>query len=99
MTYCTNHLYWITRRAPFGKASLIDEDVTINFQEETTPNDVVSVVATQPLTDNEVWHRMKPGEFGIFHFGELIDGNAEQLADVEFAEAKPKDQSPTEPLE
>ena len=53
MTYCTNHLYWITRRAPFGKASLIDEDVEINFQEETTPNDVVSVIATQPLTDNE----------------------------------------------
>ncbi|MCX8938267.1 class II glutamine amidotransferase, partial [Vibrio parahaemolyticus] len=56
MTYCTNHLYWITRRAPFGKAALLDEDVEINFQEETTPNDVVSVIATQPLTGNETWH-------------------------------------------
>ncbi|MDP2574016.1 class II glutamine amidotransferase [Vibrio penaeicida] len=99
MTYCTNHLYWITRRAPFGKASLIDEDVTIDFQKETTPNDVVSVIATQPLTDNEAWHRMKPGEFNIFHFGESIDGNHGELEHVPFAEAKPKSQAPTEPLE
>jgi glutamine amidotransferase len=73
MSYCTNHLYWITRRAPFGHAALLDEDVEINFQEETTPNDVVSVIATQPLTGNEVWQRMKPGEYNLFHFGELID--------------------------
>lgn len=89
MTFCTNHLYWITRRAPFGKASLIDEEVTINFQEETTPNDVVSVIATQPLTDDEQWQRMKPGEFGLFHFGELVDSNSADLVDVEFAAAKP----------
>ncbi|WP_413284948.1 class II glutamine amidotransferase [Vibrio sp. MA40-2] len=88
MTYCTNHLYWITRRAPFGKASLIDEDITINFQEETTPNDVVSVVATQPLTDNEAWIRMKPGEFNLFHFGERISSNTESLKDVAFAPPK-----------
>ncbi|GAL32993.1 predicted glutamine amidotransferase [Vibrio maritimus] len=98
MTYCTNHLYWITRKAPFGKATLLDEDVTINFQEETTPNDVVSVVATQPLTGNETWHRMKPGEYNLFHFGERVGGNVDELADVAFAEAKPKSQAPTEPL-
>jgi glutamine amidotransferase len=98
MTYCTNHLYWITRKAPFGKASLLDEDVTINFQEETTPNDVVSVVATQPLTGNETWHRMKPGEYNLFHFGELAASNVDELGDVAFAEAKPKSQAPTEPL-
>jgi len=99
MTYCTNHLYWITRRAPFGHAVLLDEDVEINFQEETTPNDVVSVIATQPLTGNEQWHRMKPGEFNIFHCGELVDNNTEELKDVAFAEKKPGNQAPTEPLE
>ncbi|KLV06440.1 glutamine amidotransferase [Photobacterium aquae] len=71
LTYCTNNLHWITRRAPFGKASLIDEDVTIDFQQETTPNDVVTVVATQPLTNDECWHKMLPGEFSVFHLGEL----------------------------
>ncbi|MGR4991202.1 class II glutamine amidotransferase [Vibrio rotiferianus] len=99
MTYCTNHLYWITRRAPFGKAALLDEDVEINFQEETTPNDVVSVIATQPLTGNETWQRMKPGEFGLFHVGELVLNNAKALEDVPFAAPKPGNQAPTEPLE
>lgn len=99
LAYCTNHLYYITRRAPFGKASLIDEDVTINFQEETTPNDVVSVIATQPLTDNEVWYRLKPGEYTLFRNGELIMGNAQDLLDVPHAAAKPKSQAPTEALE
>ncbi len=99
MTYCTNHLYWITRRSPFGKASLLDEDVEINFQEETTPNDVVSVIATQPLTGNETWTRMKPGEYSLFHFGELMLSNSIELKDVPFAEAKPRCQAPTAPLE
>ncbi|MBE4619690.1 class II glutamine amidotransferase [Vibrio navarrensis] len=99
MTYCTNHLYWITRRAPFGKAALLDEDVEINFQEETTPNDVVSVIATQPLTGNEAWQRMKPGEYGLFHFGERIITNAPQLKNVPFAAPKTSCQAPTEPLE
>ncbi|WP_299021732.1 class II glutamine amidotransferase [uncultured Photobacterium sp.] len=72
LTYCTNNLHWITRRAPFGQASLIDEDVTIDFQKETTPNDVVTVIATQPLTNDENWHKMQVGEFNMFHFGEQI---------------------------
>lgn len=71
MAYCTTHLYWITRRAPFGRAALLDEDVEINFQEETTPNDVVSVIATQPLTGNETWQRMKRGNS---HFSILESG-------------------------
>jgi len=96
MTYCTNHLYWITRRAPFGKAALLDEDVEINFQEETTPHDIVSVIATQPLTANEAWQRMKPGEYGLFYLGELVKNNASELASVPFAAAKPVNQAPTE---
>lgn len=99
MAYCTNHLYWITRRAPFGHAALLDEDVEINFQEETTPNDVVSVIATQPLTGNETWHRMKPGQFAFFHFGELVEDNAHLLADVDFAPGRPGCQAPTQPLD
>ncbi|MGI3068186.1 class II glutamine amidotransferase [Vibrio alginolyticus] len=99
MTYCTNHLYWITRRAPFGKAALLDEDVEINFQEETTPHDIVSVIATQPLTGNEAWQRMKPGEYGLFHLGELVKNNVSELVNVPFAAAKPGNQAPTEPLE
>lgn len=70
MAYCSTHLHWITRRAPFGKATLVDEDVAIDFQAETTPNDVVSVIATQPLTCDESWQRIAPGEYVLFCLGE-----------------------------
>jgi glutamine amidotransferase len=69
---CSTELHWITRRAPFGPAQLRDAEVEINFKYETTPNDVVTVIATQPLTSNETWHRMKSGECYLFHSGHLI---------------------------
>ncbi|WP_394201915.1 class II glutamine amidotransferase [Shewanella waksmanii] len=74
MSYCSNNLCYITRRAPFGKAKLIDTDVVIDFDKETTPNDIVTVIATRPLTDNEDWHILAPGDWKLFEKGErLID--------------------------
>jgi len=75
MTYCSNNLYWLTRRAPFGEARLLDEDVAIDFQSETTPNDVVTLIATRPLTGNEDWVRMAPGEFNLFRLGERVSAD------------------------
>ncbi|HEY5716703.1 MAG TPA: class II glutamine amidotransferase [Psychromonas sp.] len=72
MCYCTNNLSWITRRAPFGKAQLIDEDMVVDFQKETSDTDVVTIIATRPLTNNEEWHKMQEGEFCVFHFGERV---------------------------
>jgi len=72
MCYCTNNLSWITRRAPFGKARLIDEDMIIDFNEETSADDVVTVITTRPLTNNERWTKMKEGEFCVFYFGERV---------------------------
>ncbi len=67
--YCGVKLSWITRRAPFGKATLIDTDWTVDFKDFTKPDDIVTVVATTPLTSDEVWHIMKPGEFTVFKHG------------------------------
>ncbi|MBS0848834.1 class II glutamine amidotransferase [Citrobacter sp. JGM124] len=72
MAFCSTNLFWITRRSPFGTAKLIDQDVEINFQEETTPDDVVTVIATQPLTGNETWQRIEPGHSVLFCLGERI---------------------------
>ncbi|WP_094751824.1 class II glutamine amidotransferase [Psychromonas sp. CD1] len=72
MCYCTTHLYWITRSAPFGPAQLIDADMKVDFQKETTNEDVVTLIATQPLTSNEKWHKMQSGEFCVFHLGQRI---------------------------
>ncbi|MGK0289361.1 MAG: putative glutamine amidotransferase [bacterium] len=68
-SFCSTKLCWITRKAPFGKASLIDTEVTINFKEETTPQDIVTVIATQQLTDDETWQKMEEGEFHTFQNG------------------------------
>ena len=70
--YCSNTLHWITRRAPFGQAHLIDDDISIDFQKETTPNDVVPIIATLPLTSNEQWQKMATNHYLLFHDGECI---------------------------
>lgn len=72
LAYCSNNLHYITRRAPFGKAELIDDDLSVNFKDVTTPNDVVTIVATRPLTDNEVWTKIEPSSFKLFKYGELM---------------------------
>lgn len=70
LAYSSTQLHWITRRAPFGKATLIDQDIEIDFQHHTSAEDVVTLVATQPLTGNETWHRIMPGEWKLFLLGE-----------------------------
>lgn len=70
--FCSTKLAQITRRAPFGPARLKDVDVTVDFQAETTPNDVVTVIATEPLTDNERWNLLRPGEWSLWRRGERI---------------------------
>ncbi len=70
--YCSNNLHWITRRAPFGPAQLIDADVAIDFKKETTDHDIVTVIATQPLTKDETWHKMQPRQWQVFKLGEAM---------------------------
>lgn len=67
--YCSKHLSYVTRRAPFGQASLIDEDLAVDFAAETTPQDVVTIVATRPLTRDEHWRDLAPGALLILRAG------------------------------
>ncbi|MGB0695156.1 MAG: class II glutamine amidotransferase [Rhodospirillaceae bacterium] len=71
-THCSTLLSHITRRAPFGEARLIDADLSVDFKALTTPSDVVTVIATRPLTDDEVWQAVDPGTFLVFRDGEVI---------------------------
>jgi glutamine amidotransferase len=70
--FCSNKLTWITRQAPFGKAQLRDEDLVVDFSQETTPDDIVTVVSTEPLTHDETWHKMSPGQLQVVENGQLI---------------------------
>ncbi|MFC3680616.1 class II glutamine amidotransferase [Bacterioplanoides pacificum] len=71
-TFCSTKLASITRRAPFGPAQLKDADVTVDFEAETTANDVVSIIATEPLTSDEAWDLYQPGEWRLWQQGEVI---------------------------
>ena len=71
--HCSTKLYYIVRQAPFAPAHLIDEDITVDFQELTTPSDRVAIMATSELTDNETWTALRPGQLLVFHQGRPLE--------------------------
>lgn len=64
-------LHYVARKAPFAKAHLKDQDLSVDFSAVTTPHDRVAVVATQPLTDNEHWLPLPINRVAMFADGEL----------------------------
>jgi predicted glutamine amidotransferase len=70
--HCSTHLHCIERAHPFGEATLADDDVTVDFGTQTTPNDRVAVVATEPMTANERWQPMVAGEVRVFVAGRSV---------------------------
>jgi len=69
--HCSTSLHWVERRQPFGAATLCDEDVAVDFSARTTPQDRVAIVATQPLTRDEQWLAMTPGQVLTFVAGSV----------------------------
>jgi glutamine amidotransferase len=69
--HCSTNLFFVERKHPFAHAHLADEDVTIDFARNTTPQDKVAVVVTAPLTTNEEWTALQPGELRAFVDGEM----------------------------
>ena len=68
---CSTKLHHIVRQAPFKKATLADEDVSVDFAEVTTPKDRVAVIATMPLTRDETWIAGEPNTLWVFRGGKL----------------------------
>ncbi|HSZ82565.1 MAG TPA: class II glutamine amidotransferase, partial [Polyangia bacterium] len=68
---CGTKLCYIVRQAPFGRATLSDAELQIDFSSFTTPRDRVAVVATSPLTRDEVWQQGEPGTMWVFRGGQL----------------------------
>jgi glutamine amidotransferase len=68
---CGTKLCYIVRQAPFGRATLRDAELEIDFSAVTTANDRVAVIATEPLTRDEIWQEGAPGSLWIFERGAL----------------------------
>jgi len=77
--YGGTKLHVITRRAPFAKATLADVDLTVDFAEVTTENDVVTIVSTEPLTTDEQWRALAPGESLLLVNGEIVERAVPEL--------------------
>lgn len=69
--HASTKLVYVERRHPFAHATLSDEDVSVDFAEQTEPTDRVAVVVTAPLTTNEQWTAFAPGELKVFVDGAL----------------------------
>lgn len=68
----TSRLHWLTRRAPFRKATLADPPLQVDFSALTTSNDVVTILSTEPLTTDEHWQPFQAGESLLLQAGEVI---------------------------
>lgn len=60
--HCSTRLYILERKWPFSKAGLVDAELSIDFAETNDPEDHLCVVATQPLTFDENWQQLQPGQ-------------------------------------
>jgi predicted glutamine amidotransferase len=70
--HASTHLSFVERKHPFASATLSDQDLSINFAEHADPQDRVAVVVTAPLTTNEVWTPLLPGELRVFVNGQSV---------------------------
>ena len=64
--HCSTNLYHIVRQHPFTRASLQDDDVTVDFAAHTSVSDRVAVIVTEPLTKDEAWTAFASGELRVF---------------------------------
>ncbi|MFO0016449.1 MAG: class II glutamine amidotransferase [Synechococcaceae cyanobacterium] len=70
--YSGTRLHRLTRRAPFRQACLTDDDLSVDFSQLTQPQDVVTVLSTEPLTRDEPWTALQRGEALLLRHGELV---------------------------
>ena len=65
-THASTNLHYLVRQHPFPEVHLRDEDVKVDLSELNGPDDRLAIVVTEPLTTNETWIRLQPGELVTF---------------------------------
>ena len=70
--HCSTNLHHLIRQHPFTRASLRDDDVTVDFADLTSPTDRVAIIVTEPLTLDEAWQPFAPGELRVFVDGAVL---------------------------
>ncbi len=73
MAFCSTNLFWITRRAPFGVATLLDQDVEIDFS-EGDHTERCGHCHCNAATDGQrnLGKKIMPGEWALFCLGDRV---------------------------
>jgi glutamine amidotransferase len=69
--HASTNLHYVLRSHPFTKATLSDEDLSVNFADHASETDRVAVVVTAPLTTDEAWVAFELGRLYTFEDGDL----------------------------
>jgi predicted glutamine amidotransferase len=78
--HASTNLHYLVRQHPFPEVHLRDEDVKVDLAELNGPEDRLAIVVTEPLTTNEQWTRIAPGELVTF-----VDGSPAGASHVPLA--------------
>ena len=68
--YGDDSLYFTTRKTPFKEVTLRDDLYTFNLREIKAPDEKAILVATEPLTVDERWTKLKG--IKVFRHGEEV---------------------------
>jgi glutamine amidotransferase len=70
--HCSTKLHLLTRRHPFPHARLVDRDMSLDLGPLNAESDIMSLLATEPLTLDEPWHALRTGEFVVVVDGQVV---------------------------
>ena len=69
--HASTRLHYVLRQHPFSQVRLRDDDVSVDLAALNSPQDRLAIVVTEPLTTNEDWVAMQPGELQVFADGAI----------------------------
>lgn len=72
--YCSTRLHLLRRQHPFTRVRLCDEELSLDLSEDNAPGDRMTLLATQPLTMDEPWEALQPGELVVLQAGRPVYG-------------------------
>ena len=69
--HASTQLHYVLRQHPFKPVHLKDDDVSVDLASLNSALDRLAIVVTEPLTTDEDWVAMTPGELLVFVDGEI----------------------------
>lgn len=69
--HATTRLHYVMRAHPFHQVHLRDDDVALDLAQCNRPDDRLAIVVTEPLTTDEIWTPIGPGQLLVFADGTL----------------------------